>query len=85
MAPRDKNNGSQKNGLSIRTTVAIVALAVAIVSATVSFFVGRADAESDLKPRVRALEQDSAVVLEKVTNIERTVDRMERKMFNGDR
>jgi len=83
MAPRDKNNGSQKNGLSIRTTVAVVALSAALVSATVSFFVGQAVAEGDLQPRVRALEESRATVIEKLSSIEKKVDRIEGKLFNG--
>ena len=80
---REERNNNNRTGVSWKTLVAVLSLAVAIVAATIAFVVGQASAYGQLGQRVNQLEQDRAAMLEKLSNIEKSVDRIERKLFDG--
>jgi len=79
---RQDNTG--RPGVSWRTLIAVIAVAVALVSATIAFSAGQASAYGQIGKRVNQLEQDRATMIEKLSNIEKSVDRIERRLFDGD-
>jgi len=84
MAGRRDENGNNRSGVSWKVLLGILSLAVAVVVGTVAFLGGQAAAQSDLRQRVNQLEQDRATILEKLCHIEKSQNRIERKLFDGE-